>query len=76
MHEVNTGLASQPLIFAKGGGGQGGRSEGVTLIKAHLDFCGCVGLPKLVQGGYIPSAFNPTTRILSQMPTYCHVCAS
>ena len=27
-------------------------------------------LAKLVQGGYIPSAFHPTTRILSQMLTF------
>ena len=27
-------------------------------------------LAKLVQGGYIPSAFNLTTRILSQIPTF------
>ena len=42
------------------------------LFKAHLAFWKLMWMwrtAKLVQGGYIPSAFHPTTRILSQMPT-------
>ena len=55
--------------------GGGGGSEGVMLIYSlkhtlTLEDDVDVWLAKLVQGGYIPSAFHPTTHILSQRPTF------
>ena len=55
---------------AKGGGGG---SEDVTLIfylKHTLKTMCMWWLAKLVQGGYIPSAFHPTTHILLVTSSY------
>ena len=51
----------------RGGGGLG--CDANILFKAHLDFVD-VWLVKLVQGGYIPSAFHPTTHILIAKSIY------
>ena len=62
------------MTLRGGGGGGGGGSEGLGCVGLKLTLTleddVDVWLAKLVQGGYIPSAFHPTTHILSQRPTF------